>query len=78
MKVKKVVVEYTNRYSAREETHTSTVKIGHKYMKNFSKTSIAKEFKIDSKRRFFMFVSCVGGVKYNFYNEGKKNEPRRN
>jgi len=72
MKVKKVSVEFVSSDGLRTETHTSTVKIGWKYMENFSKTSIAKEYKIDLSRMFFMTVNCAGGGKYNFYNKGKK------
>lgn len=76
MKIKKIEVEFVSNCGLRLETHTSTIKVGYKYLKNFSKTSIAKEFKIDLSRTFFMSVNCEPGVKYNFYNkrELKKNE----
>lgn len=72
MKVKKVIVEFVNDCGLRTETHTSTIKVGWTYFKNFSKSSIAKHFKIDLRRKFFMSVNCTGGTKYNFFNEGKK------
>ena len=71
MKIKKVTVEFVNSTGLRVETHTSTMKYMPKIMNRFSKTAIAKEFKIDLKRSFFMYVSCKGGHKYNFVNKVK-------
>lgn len=74
MKIKKVHVEFVNEAGLREETQISTVSVGWGHIENFSKTSIAKKYKIDLKRKFFMAVSCSGGHKYNFFNRGKPSD----
>lgn len=75
MKVKKVQIEFVMPDGLRTETHTSTVKIGcyqFAYKKQTALNVICKKYKVNRKRRFFMQVFCVGGLKYNYYNKGSE------